>query len=86
MSSKPVDNDDLQSILSPKKLLYAKWLPAAAGSSDGGAALVFVEDFCIFYTPDVSTDGRKVYPISSVESTLPEVVIHGIPDWIYEGL
>ena len=83
VSSKPVDNDDLESLLSPSKLLYASWLP---NKSSRGSGLVFVEDFSIFYTPDVSPLKRKIYPISSLESTIPEVVIHGVPDWIYEGI
>ena len=77
MTSKPVDQDDYNSILSPKRLMYAAWLP------NSGAALVFVQDFSVFYTPDVVE--KKVYPISSLETTVADVVIHGIPDWIYEG-
>ena len=80
VTSKPVNNDDYQLLLSPKLLLYAEWVP------NSGAGLIFVENYSVFYTPDVSAESdRKVYPISSIESTRPEVVIHGVPDWIYEG-
>ena len=80
VTSKPVNNDDYQLLLSPKLLLYAEWVP------NSGSGLIFVENYSVFYTPDVSAESdRKVYPISSIESTRPEVVIHGVPDWIYEG-
>ena len=80
VTPKPVNNDDYQLLLSPKLLLYAEWVP------NSGAGLIFVENYSVFYTPDVSAESnRKVYPISSIESTRPEVVIHGVPDWIYEG-
>ncbi len=53
--------------------------------------MVFVEDdFNVYYVADVAeaiADSRnaKIYPLSRVEATIPEVVIHGVPDWIYEG-
>ncbi len=49
------------------------------------ADLLFVEDFNIYYIPNVGLEDKKIYPISQTEVVVSDVVIHGIPDWIYEG-
>jgi hypothetical protein len=48
-------------------------------------AILFVEDYNIFYIPDVGVSEKKVYPVSQTEVVVPEVVFHGIPNWVYEG-
>ena len=48
-------------------------------------AIVFVEDYNIFYIPDVAIEEKKIFPLSQAEVVIPEVIFHGIPDWIYEG-
>ena len=48
--------------------------------------MVFVENFTVYYIPDVGAKTKKIYPISGVDTVVPEVVINGIPDWIYEGI
>jgi len=35
---------------------------------------------------DVGQQSSKVRPISIPENVIPEVIINGIPDWIYEGI
>ena len=50
------------------------------------APIVFVENFTVYYIPDVGAKTKKIYPISGVDTVVPEVVINGIPDWIYEGI
>ena len=46
---------------------------------------MFVENYSIYYIPDVGKDKeREVFPISSSEK-VTDAIIHGIPDWIYEG-
>ena len=47
-------------------------------------AIVFVEDYNVFYIPDVGSKAKRVFPISGQKAAVPEVVIHGVPDWIYE--
>ena len=55
-------------------------------SSDASTdAIVFVEDYNIFYIPDVAVEEKKIFPLSQAEVVIPEVIFHGIPDWIYEG-
>ena len=49
-------------------------------------AIVFVEDYNIFYIPDVAIEEKKIFPLSQAEVVIPEVIFHGIPDWIYEGM
>ena len=44
-----------------------------------------MEDYSIFYIPDVAIEDKKIFPISQEEWVKAEVIIHGIPDWIYEG-
>jgi hypothetical protein len=63
--------------------LFASWLPVSG--PDSPAAIVFVENYTVYYIPDVSSRTKKIYPISQADQVVPEVVIHGIPDWIYEG-
>ena len=56
-------------------------------SSDASTdAIVFVEDYNIFYIPDVAVEEKKIFPLSQAEVVIPEVIFHGIPDWIYEGI
>lgn len=64
-------------------LLYAEWMTNPQASDQ--TALAFVEDFSVFYVPDVGAEVKKVYPLSDVTTVEPEVVIHGVPDWLYEG-
>eukprot|EP00094_Tigriopus_californicus_P011472 TCALIF_11077-PA protein Name:"Similar to DPP10 Inactive dipeptidyl peptidase 10 (Homo sapiens)" AED:0.12 eAED:0.12 QI:0/0.84/0.64/0.92/0.76/0.85/14/214/869 len=66
------------------QLQYARWMPSREDSSNGNDALVFVENYTVFYIPDVSQTSKRIFPVSSIEDVIPEVVIHGIPDWIYE--
>ena len=54
------------------------------GSSDM-TGIIFVENFTVFYIPDIGKASKSVYPISSNVAIIPEVVINGVPDWIYEG-
>ena len=81
------DDDDDNADRSKSRLLHARFMPGKGGKT----ALVFVEDdFNVYYVADVAeaiADSRnaKIYPLSRVEATIPEVVIHGVPDWIYEG-
>jgi hypothetical protein len=63
--------------------LFASWLPVSG--PDSPAPIVFVENYTVYYIPDVSSRTKKIYPISQEDQVVPEVVIHGIPDWIYEG-
>ena len=78
--------------LFPPKLLHATWVPVPAGnetdpaSASAPAPIVFVENFTVYFIPDVGEKSKKVYPISQVDQVVPEVVINGIPDWIYEGI
>lgn len=49
---------------------------------------MFVENYSVYYIPDVGGGGgdrRRIYPISDSSVVEKEVVMHGIPDWIYEG-
>lgn len=56
-------------------------------SPDSNAdGILFVENYNIFYIPDVSAEDKKIFPVSQSEVVIPEVVFHGIPDWVYEGL
>ena len=63
-------------------LMYAKWMASSDSHTD---AIIFVENYNIFYIPDVGIEEKKVFPISQTEVVIPEVIFHGIPDWIYEG-
>eukprot|EP00095_Tigriopus_kingsejongensis_P005245 maker-scaffold353_size198981-snap-gene-0.31 protein:Tk05245 transcript:maker-scaffold353_size198981-snap-gene-0.31-mRNA-1 annotation:"dipeptidyl aminopeptidase-like protein 6" len=63
------------------QLEHAQWMPDPSGTQD---AIVFVENYSVFYTPNMAEVLKKIFPISSIEDTVPEVVIHGVPDWIYE--
>ena len=63
-------------------LMYARWMTSSDASTD---AIVFVEDYNIFYIPDVGAEEKKIFPLSQAEVVIPEVIFHGIPDWIYEG-
>ncbi len=59
-----------------------------ASSSSLATPIVFVEDYSVFYVPDVGQNinkKKRVFPISKPEEVEPEVVIHGVPDWVYEG-
>jgi len=47
--------------------------------------MLFIENFHMFYIDEVSVDNPRITPISVTNQVIPEVVIHGIPDWIYEG-
>ncbi len=62
-------------------------LDSDKSSSDSGspAPIIFVENYTVYYIPDVGSKTKKIFPISRPDQVLPEVVIHGIPDWIYEG-
>ena len=77
--------------LFPPKLLHATWVPVPTGNGTGNepvsapAPIIFVENFTVYFIPDVGAKAKKVYPISQVDQVVPEVVINGIPDWIYEG-
>ena len=62
--------------------MYAKWMASVDTNTD---AILFVENYNIFYIPDVGIEEKKIYPISQTEVVIPEVIFHGIPDWIYEG-
>ena len=44
-----------------------------------------MEGYNIYYIPDVAIEDKKIFPISQEEWVKAEVIIHGIPDWIYEG-
>ena len=62
--------------------------PADANTQSGSSstdAILFVEDYNIFYIPDVGIEEKKIFPLSQTEVVKPEVIFHGIPDWIYEG-
>ena len=84
VSAQDIDNDDFSSLRSPR-LQYASWLPTSAKSSHSGSAIVFVENYSIYYIPDVGKNKEKdIFPISSSEA-VTDAIIHGIPDWIYEG-
>ena len=84
VSAQDIDNDDFSSLRSPR-LQHASWLPISAKSSHSGSAIIFVENYSIYYIPDVGKyDKREIFPISSSE-VVTDAVIHGIPDWIYEG-
>ena len=63
-------------------LMYAKWMSSEDSNTD---AILFVENYNIFYIPDVGVEEKKVYPVSQTEVVIPEVIFHGVPDWIYEG-
>ena len=63
-------------------LMYAKWMSSEDSNTD---AILFVENYNIFYIPDVGVEDKKVYPVSQTEVVIPEVIFHGVPDWIYEG-
>lgn len=62
--------------------MYAKWMSSEDSNTD---AILFVENYNIFYIPDVGVEEKKVYPVSQTEVVIPEVIFHGVPDWIYEG-
>lgn len=65
-----------------RRLLHARFVSGRKDST----AIVFVEDdYNVYYVPDVAADKKKVYPLSPTETTIPDVVIHGVPDWLYEG-
>ena len=83
MTSREEDKDSsLESEATEPTLMYAKWMH---GSSAGSDAIVFVENSNIFYIPDVAVEEKKIFPISQGEVVIPDVIFHGIPDWIYEG-
>ena len=63
--------------------MYARWMSSPSGTTD---AILFVEDYNIFYIPDVGIEEKKIFPLSQTEVVKPEVIFHGIPDWIYEGI
>ena len=44
-----------------------------------------MEGYEIFYIPDVAIEDKKIVPVSQADWVKAEVIIHGIPDWIYEG-
>jgi hypothetical protein len=55
-------------LLFPPKLLHATWVPVATEQGpEPPAPIVFVENFTIFYIPDVGAKTKKVYPISQEE-------------------
>lgn len=64
-------------------LMYARWMSSSSKDSD---AIVFVENDNIFYIPDVGIEDKRIFPVSQTEMVVPDVIFHGIPDWIYEGL
>lgn len=67
------------------QLLYAAWMPSDPEGKPGWTGIVFVENYTVFYIPNVGAEKKRVFPLSNVANVVPEVVIHGIPDWIYEG-
>ena len=88
MTSREEDKDSsLQSEATQPTLMYARWMssPDVSSSSESTDAILFVEDYNIFYIPDVGIEEKKIYPVSQTEVVKPEVIFHGIPDWIYEG-
>ena len=81
----------MQSEATQPTLMYARWMssPADANTQSGSSstdAILFVEDYNIFYIPDVGIEEKKIFPLSQTEVVKPEVIFHGIPDWIYEGI
>ena len=70
------------------RISYATWV--AAGSESPSPGLAFVEDYSVYFAPDVaggfaSREARRVYPVSDPGLVRAEVVTHGVPDWVYEG-
>ena len=92
VTSREEDKDSsLQSEATQPTLMYARWMssPADANTQSGSSstdAILFVEDYNIFYIPDVGIEEKKIFPLSQTEVVKPEVIFHGIPDWIYEGI
>ena len=90
MTSREEDKDSsLQSEGLKPTLMYARWMssPAVeASEAEATDAILFVEDYNIFYIPDVGIEEKKIYPVSQTEVVKPEVIFHGIPDWVYEGI
>ena len=68
------------------RLLHAQWAPAPPSDPEA-TPVAFVEDYSVFYVSDVGAAParRRVFPISPPDAVEPEVVMHGVPDWIYEG-
>ena len=91
VTSREEDKDSsLQSEATQPTLMYARWMssPADANTGESGSstdAILFVEDYNIFYIPDVGIEEKRIFPLSQTEVVKPEVIFHGIPDWIYEG-
>ena len=84
VTSREEDKDSsLQSEATEPTLMYARWMSSPSGTTD---AILFVEDYNIFYIPDVGIEEKKIFPLSQTEVVKPEVIFHGIPDWIYEGI
>nr|XP_040581987.1 inactive dipeptidyl peptidase 10-like [Lepeophtheirus salmonis] len=77
-SSNYASSQSLPLLSSSSSLSFAMWLP------NSPAGLIFVENYNIYYVPDITQSKKKIYPISPRDTVIPEVVIHGIPDWIYE--
>ena len=69
----------------PQPLLHATWMPSDPEGKPGWTGIVFVENYTVFYIADVGAKKKRIFPISDVANVVPEVLIHGIPDWIYEG-
>ena len=72
----------------PPRISHATWV--AAGSESSSPGLAFVEDFSVYFAPDVAGGfangrARRVYPVSDPGLVRAEVVTHGVPDWVYEG-
>ena len=91
VTSREEDKDSsLQSEATQPTLMYARWMssPADANTESGSStdAILFVEDYNIFYIPDVGIEEKRIFPLSQTEVVKPEVIFHGIPDWIYEGI
>ena len=66
-------------------LMHARWMQNQAASNSLEDAILFVEDYNIFYIPNVAVEEKKIYPLSQGDVVIPEIVFHGIPDWVYEG-
>ena len=73
----------------PPRISHATWV-AAGSESSSSPGLAFVEDYSVYFAPDVaggfaSGRARRVYPVSDPGLVRAEVVTHGVPDWVYEG-